>query len=132
VDKTNSPEKSSHDSAGSSQHFPRSEHDASEVQPSKSANRDRVHDDEDDPYFDRSMDMVQRIRKLRQAAEKKMNQMGDLADYDIRYIYGKKGSWAEPGKTEPLSAEQEQPADAEPQASPVPGETGSKKDAEKA
>jgi hypothetical protein len=117
VDKTNSPEKSSNDSAGSSQPFPRSERDASEVQPSKSADRVRVHDDEDDRYFDRSMDMVQRIRRLRQAAEKKMNQMGDLADYDIRYIYGKKGSWAEPGKTEP-------------QASPVPGETDAKKDAE--
>jgi hypothetical protein len=132
VDKTNSPEKSSNDSAGSSQPFPRSEYDASEVQASKSANRDRVHDDEDDRYFDRSMDMVQRIRKLRQAAEKKMNQMGDLADYDIRYIYGKKGSWAEPGKTEHLAAEQEQLADAATQASPVPSETRAKKDAGKA
>ena len=44
----------------------------------------------DSEHFDDSQDMIARIRKLREAAEKKMNAFGDLADYDVRIIRGRK------------------------------------------
>jgi hypothetical protein len=44
----------------------------------------------DGEHFDDSQDMIARIRKLRQAAEKKMNAFGDPADYDVRIIRGRK------------------------------------------
>jgi len=34
--------------------------------------------------------MIARIRKLREAAEKKMNAFGDPDDYDVRLIRGRK------------------------------------------
>jgi hypothetical protein len=46
-----------------------------------------------DQYED-SQDMIERIRKLRQAAERKMNAFGDVSEYDVRVIHGRKG---EPG-----------------------------------
>ncbi len=44
----------------------------------------------DSEHFDDSQDMIARIRKLREAAEKKMNAFGDPADYDVRIIRGRK------------------------------------------
>jgi len=44
----------------------------------------------DNEHFDDSQDMIARIRKLREAAEKKMNAFGDPADYDVRIIRGRK------------------------------------------
>ena len=44
----------------------------------------------DSDHYDDSQDMIERIRKLREAAEKKMNAFGDPADYDIRIIRGQK------------------------------------------
>ena len=48
---------------------------------------------ESDHYED-SQDMIERIRKLREAAERKMNAFGDVSEYDVRMINGRKG---EPG-----------------------------------
>jgi hypothetical protein len=48
---------------------------------------------ESDQYED-SQDMIERIRKLREAAERKMNAFGDVVDYDVHVIHGRKG---EPG-----------------------------------
>ena len=45
---------------------------------------------ESDHYED-SQDMIERIRKLREAAERKMNAFGDVSEYDVRVIQGRKG-----------------------------------------
>ena len=44
----------------------------------------------DGGHYDESMDMIERIRKLKEAAEKKMNAFGNPADYDVRIIRGRK------------------------------------------
>ncbi|MEI9978212.1 MAG: hypothetical protein WDN23_04305 [Edaphobacter sp.] len=44
----------------------------------------------DSEHFDDSQDMIARIRKLREAAEKKMNAFGDPAGYDVRIVRGRK------------------------------------------
>ena len=49
----------------------------------------------DNEHFDDSQDMIARIRKLREAAEKKMNAFGDPADYDVRAIHGRKSELEE-------------------------------------
>lgn len=48
----------------------------------------------DSEHYDDSQDMIERIRKLREAAEKKMNAFGDPADYDVRIILGRKSESA--------------------------------------
>ena len=47
----------------------------------------RTHDSE---HYEDSHDMIERIRKLRDAAEKKMNAFGDPGGYDVRIIRGRK------------------------------------------
>ena len=42
----------------------------------------------EDQRIDRSPDLVARVRKLRERAEKKMNRFTRLADYDVRYVQG--------------------------------------------
>lgn len=44
----------------------------------------------DSDHYDDSQDMIERIRKLREAAERKMNAFGDPAGYDVRIIRGRK------------------------------------------
>ena len=44
----------------------------------------------DSEHYEDSQDMIARIRKLREAAEKKMNTFGDPADYDVRIVRGRK------------------------------------------
>jgi hypothetical protein len=44
----------------------------------------------DSEHYEDSHDMIERIRKLRDAAEKKMNTFGDPAGYDVRIIRGRK------------------------------------------
>lgn len=46
--------------------------------------------DRDSEHYDHSEDMIARIRKLRDAAEKKMNAFGDPAGYDVRILRGRK------------------------------------------
>ena len=55
----------------------------------------------DGEHYEESHDMIERIRKLREAAEKKMNAFGDPADYDVRIIRGRKSE---------LAAEKEAPS----------------------
>lgn len=45
----------------------------------------------DNEHFDNSSDMVERIRRMREAAERKMNTFGNPDDYDVRTIRGHKG-----------------------------------------
>jgi hypothetical protein len=49
----------------------------------------------DDEHYEDSQDMIARIRKLREAAEKKMNAFGDPADYDVRIIRGRQSELEE-------------------------------------
>ncbi len=42
--------------------------------------------DHDSPYDDRSPDLIARIRKMREAAERRMNAFGKIADYDVRRV----------------------------------------------
>jgi hypothetical protein len=42
----------------------------------------------DDQYMDRTPDLVSKIRKLREAAEKEMNRFTCVADYDVRRVVG--------------------------------------------
>jgi hypothetical protein len=49
----------------------------------------------DSEHFDDSQDMIARIRKLREAAEKKMNAFGDPDGYDVRIIRGRKSELEE-------------------------------------
>lgn len=44
----------------------------------------------DNEHYDNSSDMVERIRRMREAAERKMNAFGNPADYDVRTIRGHK------------------------------------------
>jgi hypothetical protein len=44
----------------------------------------------DSNHYDDSPDLIERIRKLREAAEKKMNVFGDPKDYEVRIISGRK------------------------------------------
>jgi hypothetical protein len=44
----------------------------------------------DSEHYEDSRDMIERIRKLREAADKKMNAFGDPAGYDVRMIRGRK------------------------------------------
>ena len=43
----------------------------------------------DSEHYEDSRDMIERIRKLREAAERKMNAFGDPSEYDIRIIHGR-------------------------------------------
>jgi hypothetical protein len=42
----------------------------------------------EDQRIDRSPDLVARVRKLREKAEKQMNRFTCVADYDVRYVQG--------------------------------------------
>ena len=61
----------------------------------------------EDQYMERTPDLVTKIRKLREAAEKEMNHFTCVADYDVRRVvgHGPKPApvSAEPGATAPPS-----------------------------
>jgi hypothetical protein len=42
--------------------------------------------DHDSPYDDRSPDLIARVRKMREAAGRRMNAFGKIADYDVRRV----------------------------------------------
>jgi hypothetical protein len=42
----------------------------------------------EDQYLDRTPDLVAKVRKMREAAEKQMNRFTCLADYDVRRVVG--------------------------------------------
>ena len=46
----------------------------------------------DDQYLDRTPDLIERVRKLRDEAEKMMNRFTRLAEYDVRRLVGRKAS----------------------------------------
>jgi hypothetical protein len=58
----------------------------------------------DDQFMERTPDLVAKIRKLREAAEKEMNQFTRVADYDVRRVVGQKP------KASPVSEEKPSPS----------------------
>ena len=44
----------------------------------------------DDPYMDRSTDLIAKVRKLREAAQREMDQFTCVADYDVRRLVGQR------------------------------------------
>jgi hypothetical protein len=44
----------------------------------------------DDPYMDRGTDLIAKVRKLREAAQREMNQFTCVADYDVCRLVGRK------------------------------------------
>ncbi len=42
----------------------------------------------EDQYMERTPDLITKIRKLREAAEKEMNRFTRVADYDVRRVVG--------------------------------------------
>lgn len=43
-----------------------------------------------EPYFDRSFDMVARVRAAKEAAQRKIEAFGDVSEYEVTTICGKK------------------------------------------
>jgi hypothetical protein len=41
-------------------------------------------------YLDRSFDLVARVRAAKEAAQRKMEEFGDVSEYDVTIIYGQK------------------------------------------
>lgn len=58
----------------------------------KPANPDirQLTDSDDEPYFDRSFDMVARVRVAKDAAQRRIEEFGDVSEYDITIIQGQK------------------------------------------
>ena len=52
-----------------------------------------------DQYDDRTPDLIERIRKMRDAAQREMDKFGNPADYDTRKIVGQKITGASPEHT---------------------------------
>lgn len=44
----------------------------------------------EDQYIDRTPDLVAKVRKMREAAEKEMNRFTRVADYEVRCVVGQK------------------------------------------
>ena len=44
----------------------------------------------EDQYMERTSDLVAKVRKMREAAEKEMNRFTRVADYDVRRVVGQK------------------------------------------
>ena len=42
----------------------------------------------EDQYMERTSDLVAKVRKMREAAEKEMNSFTRVADYDVRRVVG--------------------------------------------
>jgi hypothetical protein len=60
----------------------------------------------EDQYIERTPDLVARVRKMREAAEKEMNRFTRMADYDVRRVVGQKP------KATPVSVETALPSPA--------------------
>lgn len=76
---------------------------------------------DEDQYLDRTPDLVAKVRKMREAAEKEMNRFTRAADYDVRRVVGQKPKVAVSGET---ASPSETPAITQPlvDLSPAPAE----------
>lgn len=60
----------------------------------------------EDQYMERTSDLVAKVRRMREAAEKEMNSFTRVADYDVRRVVGQKP------KVAPVSVETAEPSPA--------------------
>jgi hypothetical protein len=63
---------------------------------SKPANPEirQLTDSDDEPYFDRSFDMVARVRAAKEAAQRRIEEFGNVSEYEITTIQGQKTTTA--------------------------------------
>jgi len=64
---------------------------SAQAQPSHTPNNHADDADEDgyeDRYYDRSFDHVARVRAAKEAAQRRMEEFGDVSEYDITIIHG--------------------------------------------
>ena len=75
---------------------------------SKPANPDmrQVSDSDDEPYFDRSFDMVARVRAAKEAAQRRIEEFGEVAEYEITIIQGQKKQTNQSGDGQAANARQ--------------------------
>ena len=88
----------------------------------------------DGQFMERTPDLVAKIRKLREAAEKEMNKFTRVADYDVRRVVGQKPTASPVSEETPSSspagehtkkpAAKSATAQASIEFSPVPAECG--------
>lgn len=88
----------------------------------------------EDQYIERTPDLVARVRKMREAAEKEMNHFTRVTDYDVRRVVGRAPKPAPvSSETAPASPTSERPkkaaakptsAQAELEFAPAPAERG--------
>ena len=90
MDKTNFPKKSPTNSQRNKRSTVGSGHDV---------------DEEHERYYDRTMDMVARIRAAKEAAQRQMEEFGDPSEYEVRIIRGMKKNTPETEQAPPQTAE---------------------------
>ena len=83
MDIQNSPKKSPRNSA-------KSRRDATEVPETSRPPRKNFDDPEEEKYMDRSFDMVARVRAAKEAARQEMESFGDVSEYEITTLQGRK------------------------------------------
>ncbi len=45
---------------------------------------------EREQYYDRGDDLVERVRRAKEAAQRKMDEFGDRSEYEVRIVQGRK------------------------------------------
>ncbi|MFP5228354.1 MAG: hypothetical protein ACLGXA_12080 [Acidobacteriota bacterium] len=55
----------------------------------------------DEPYEERTPDLIARIRKMREAAREQMDRFGDPAEYDVEMLRGRKTATVAPEGAKP-------------------------------
>jgi hypothetical protein len=71
-----------------------------------------------DDYLDHSDDLVARVRRAKEAAQRRMEEFGDPAEYEITIIRGRKKEPTEPAEKSGLPVAQ--PSSQNPTATPQP------------
>jgi hypothetical protein len=61
--------------------------------------------EDEELYMDRSGDLVARVRRAKDAAQREMESFGDVSEYEVTNIHGQKGESA-PVAPEPSQGEQ--------------------------
>lgn len=55
----------------------------------------------EEPYEERTPDLIARIRKMREAAREQMDRFGDPAEYEVEILHGGKTAPASPNGAKP-------------------------------
>jgi hypothetical protein len=78
-----------------------------EDQPS-SRHAHRMEEDDCDRYSDHSIDIVERVRRAKEAAQRKMEEFGDPSEYDVFVL--RDGKWVPANEAQSASAKTQEPA----------------------